>query len=74
MVAKLTTGVFALLFLLAIANYLFNGTGLPGETWQLMTIIMDTASLGVGVFLPVVIIFILLAPIAYLLANIGGSE
>jgi hypothetical protein len=74
MLAKLTGGVFALLLLLAVANYLFNGTGLPGETWELLTIIMDTASLGIGVFLPVAIIFALLAPVAYFLANIGGRE
>jgi hypothetical protein len=74
MLAKLTGGVFVLLLLLALANQLINGTGLPGETWELLTIIMDTASLGVGVFLPVAIIFALLAPVAYFLANIGGRE
>ncbi len=74
MAAKLTLGAFVLLLLLALANYLFNDTGLPGETWQLLTIIMDTATMGVGVFLPWVVIFVLLAPIAYMLANIGGRE
>ncbi len=74
MAAKLTAGAFGLLLLLALANYLFNGTGLPGETWQLLTIIMDTASTGVGVFLPMIVIFALLAPIAYIVSHIGGGD
>lgn len=74
MLVKLTGVVFALLLLLALANQVINGTGLPSETWQLLTIIMDTASLGAGVFLPMAIVFVILAPVAYLLANIGGGD
>lgn len=73
MAAKLTAGAFILLLLLATANYLFNGTGLPDEARQLMAIIMDTASMGIGVLLPMIIVFALLAPVAYIVSNIGGK-
>lgn len=71
MLVKLTGGALGLLLLLALANYFINGTGLPVETWQLLAIFMDTASLGIGVLLAVAPIFILLLPIVYLVTTIG---
>ena len=63
-----------MLVLLALANYIFNDTGLPGETWQLLTILMDAASMGIGVLISALPIFIIAIPIFYLLANIGGKQ
>lgn len=74
MLPKLTAGALGLLVLLALINYVVNDTGLPGETWQLLTIIMDTASLGVGVLISALPIFIIAVPIFYLLANIGSKK